>query len=166
MTSKWAIVILAILGIITILYFTGRKSVHHEIMINASPELVWSVLTDMDKYDEWNPVMKLIEGEVSPGNRVTYLFTQDEKNQSEIPATVKQVVSNELLNQSGGMTFILTYDHKYVLESVDSQTRVTIHEDYRGIGVNFWNPAAVEKAYGRLNKALKERAEKLNETTN
>jgi len=141
--------------ILVVLYFTGRKSVHHEITINASPKKVWLVLTNTKNYDSWNPVMKLLEGEIVEGNDVKYLFTQDENNASKISSTVQKVIPNQLLNQSGGVPIILTFNHKYILKPENNQTRVTIHEDYVGIGVNFWNPKAVEQAYVRLNKALK-----------
>ena len=86
-------------------------------------------------------------------------FTQDEKSTSEIGATVVQVIPNKLLNQKGGIPLVLTFNHRYVLESTGNSTKVIIHEDYKGIGVNFWNPQSVEEAYKRLNFALKERAE-------
>lgn len=162
MVSKWTLLVLVILTLIVILYLTGKKSVHHEIKINASPEKVWMVLTNMDAYNEWNPVMKLLEGEVKEKAKVTYQFTQDSDNISQIPSTVKKVIPNELLNQGGGMPVILTFNHKYILEPLGDKTKLTIHEDYKGIGVNFWNPKPVEEAYGRLNEALKKRVESLN----
>jgi hypothetical protein len=151
---------LGIVAILVILVLTGRKSVHHEISIQASPDKVWEVLTDTDSYDSWNPVMKLLEGEIKEGNKVTYRFTQDAENVSEIASRVKKVIPNQLLNQGGGIPLVLTFDHKYMLEPSGAGTKMTIHEDYRGIGVNFWNPAPVEKAYARLNEALKARVEK------
>lgn len=159
LTSKWFLIVIILVAIFLILYFLGKKSVHHEISINATPQKVWKVLTDMSVYDEWNPTMKLVNGEVKVGNKVTYQFTQDENNISEIPATVKQLIPNELLNQSGGILLVLTYNHRYILEPQNSGTKVIIHEDYKGIGVNFWNPKPVEKAYERLNVALKKRVE-------
>jgi hypothetical protein len=113
----------------------------------------------MSEYPNWNPVMKLIDGEVKEGCKVKYQFIQDADNISEIPASVIQIVPKELLNQKGGLPLILTFNHKYILESSGNSTRVTIHEDYRGIGVNFWNPKPVEEAYARLNFALKKRLE-------
>ncbi len=161
-SSIWFWIILALIAIFVILNITGRKSVHHEIIINASPENVWAVLMDTDNYSSWNPVMKLVDGEIKEGNRVKYHFTQDEGNEYEIPSTVKKVVSNKLLNQGGGMPFILTFDHQYILEPLENRTKMVIHEDYTGIGVNFWNPKPVGKAYGRLNEALKKRIDSLN----
>jgi hypothetical protein len=150
---------LILLAVLAILYFLGNKSVHHEIEINASPQKVWSVLADTDSYDSWNPVMKLLEGEIKEGNKVKYLFTQDAENSMEIPSTVKKIVPNKLLNQGGGLPFVMSFDHQYILQSSGNGTKLTIHEDYSGIGVTFWNPAPVGEAYVRLSEAIKKRSE-------
>ena len=160
--SKWTILVAAFIALLVILYFMGKKSVHHEITINASPEEVWAVLIDTDNYEHWNPAMILLEGEVRKGAKVTYQFTQDANNVSQIPSKVKQLIPNEILNQGGGLPIILTFDHKYILKPIGQDTELIIHEDYRGIGVNFWDPKPVEDAYARLNKALKKRVESLN----
>ncbi|TMU55132.1 SRPBCC domain-containing protein [Flagellimonas algicola] len=157
--KKSMYIAIGVIAIMLILTVTGRKSAHHEITIKASPEKVWKVLTDMNDYSNWNPVMKLLEGEVKEGNEVKYRFTQDADNISEIGATVVQITPNRLLNQKGGIPLVLTFNHKYILEPTGSSTKVTIHEDYKGIGVNFWNPKGVEEAYGKLNMALKVRVE-------
>lgn len=148
-----------VLALLLILTLTGKKSVHHEITIHAKPVEVWSVLMDTDKYGNWNPVMKLLEGKVEEGSRVKYQFTQSEDNQYDIDTKVKVVQPGQLLNQGGGIPFILTFDHKYLLQPSGDNTQLTIHEDYSGIGVHFWNPAPVEAAYGRLNNEIKKRVE-------
>jgi uncharacterized protein YndB with AHSA1/START domain len=33
------------------------KEIRSEIEIQASPEKVWKILTDLDKYQEWNPFL-------------------------------------------------------------------------------------------------------------
>lgn len=149
-------IVLGIVVVIIILFFTGNKSVHHEITINAAPEKVWKVLIETDDYPNWNPVMELVEGKVQEGNKVKYKFTLDESTTSEIGATVVQLVPNKLLNQKGGIPLVLTFNHMYILESTENLTKVIIHENYKGIGVNFWNPQPVEEAYKRLNFALKD----------
>lgn len=157
--NSWMIYIIIFFLVLVIMNLIGNKSVHHEIQINANPEKVWEVLTDTDKYKEWNPVMELLEGTIKEGNQVKYRFTQDEHTISEIPAKVKKIITSKLLNQGGGLPFVLRFDHKYILEQKGKGTLLTIQEEYKGIYVNFWNPKPVELAYQRLNKAIKKRAE-------
>lgn len=159
--SKWILIVVILILVVVVLLIIGRKSVHAEIIINDTPAKVWSVLMDKSSYTEWNTVLIPIRGELIEGNTVQYEFIQDENNKSVIPSKVKRMTENKLLNQGGGMPGILTYNHKYILEKVESGTKVIIHEDYRGVAVPFWNPAPVEKAYERLCEDLKRRMEKL-----
>lgn len=156
-TSKWMILFYVLLITMIVLYIAGRKSVHTQIVIPVSPKTVWSVLMDVPNIKAWNKVLIPIEGEILEGTSIKYEFHQDENKTSIIPAKVKQVVENKLLNQTGGISGILTFDHKYIIEPTQSGTKVVIHEDYRGVMVPFWNPAPVEKAYRRLAEALKNR---------
>ena len=157
LTSKWFVLAVAIGVVVLLMYALGRKSVHTELEIPATPAMVWQVLTDTAAYRDWNPVLVPVKGELQVGSRVEYEFTQDEGNSYVIPATVNRMNAGSLLNQGGGTPVILTFDHRYVLEPVDGGTKVTIHEDYRGIGVHFWDPSPVQAAYERLNAALKDR---------
>lgn len=43
------------------------KHISTEIEINAPAETVWTIFTDFDKYPEWNPFIKSVEGEVKQG---------------------------------------------------------------------------------------------------
>lgn len=149
-----------ILVVLLTLSLTGCKSVHTELVMQAPVEKVWQTISQTDEYDRWNPVIKEFKGKVEAGEDVSFLFIQSEDKSYTISAKIKQIKPNELLNQGGGIPLILTYDHKYILEAVPEGTKVTIHEDYRGIGVWFWSPAPVEKAYIRLNEAIREEVEK------
>lgn len=42
-----------------------------EIMINASVETVWKVLTDFDNHPTWNPFIQSISGEKAVGKNLT-----------------------------------------------------------------------------------------------
>ena len=57
----------------------------------------------------------------------------------------------------------MTFDHTYLLEAVEGGTRVTQHEEYRGIGVLFWDASWVEPAYSKVNEALRDRVAQLKE---
>lgn len=81
-----------------ILFLTGRKSVHHEIIIHSDTETVWNVIINMDKYPNWNPVVELLEGTLIQGNQVKYLLTPDEDTAIEVRATVAQLTAEKILN--------------------------------------------------------------------
>ena len=154
---KWTIIILVPVVILLVLYLTGRKSVHTEIFIPADPEKIWAVLMDVTGYKEWNPVLIPVEGEFTEGARLKYEMVQPDGKRSKLNARVIKLIDQKLLNQFGGIPGILTFDHKYILDPVNEGTRVTIHEDYRGIGVLFWNASWVEPAYERINTELEKR---------
>jgi hypothetical protein len=42
-----------------------------EIDIDATPERVWSILTDFAAYPSWNPFIRSISGDVQAGHRLT-----------------------------------------------------------------------------------------------
>ncbi|MBE0411073.1 MAG: SRPBCC domain-containing protein [Anaerolineales bacterium] len=46
------------------------KENRNEIEIQATAEQVWKVLTDLDKYSEWNPLLYRGVGKVEPGETV------------------------------------------------------------------------------------------------
>lgn len=135
----------------------GCGTVHTETVIPASPETVWSVLMDIPGYKEWNPVLIPLDGDFKQGKKLTYQMNQPGGKQSEVTSTVIRIEDESLLNQFGGIPGIITFNHKWILEPINGKTRVTQHEEYRGIWVWFWDYSWVEPAYQRANKALKDR---------
>ena len=107
-TSKWLYVIIGIAILLVALYLAGRKTFHAEIIIPASPDKVWAVLTDKEGYQYWNPLLIPKEGEFAPGSKVKYQMTQPNGKQSEFPTTIVSIKPLELLKQYAGMPFILT----------------------------------------------------------
>ncbi|MEO1077140.1 MAG: SRPBCC domain-containing protein, partial [Bacteroidota bacterium] len=116
---------------------TGRKSVNTEILIPASPEAVWAVLSDPAGFSTWNPVIVEVDGAYREGERVTSRVVMDGEP-TTMNSRVVRVEPNRLLNQRGGPFGVLTFDHTWELTPVEGGTRVTQHEVYRGIGVWFW----------------------------
>ena len=41
-----------------------------EILINAIPYKIWTILTDFDKYPDWNPFIKYVKGTVKTGSQI------------------------------------------------------------------------------------------------
>jgi uncharacterized protein YndB with AHSA1/START domain len=47
------------------------KTMSATIQIDAPPEAVWAILTDLGRYPEWNPLFREASGQVAVGNRIT-----------------------------------------------------------------------------------------------
>lgn len=164
-SSKWLLAFLGICIILLILYVLGHKTVHTEITIPAPPAKVWAELSNASGFKEWNPVLIPVDGEFRKGVKLKYKMIQPDGKTSLVDATVVKMKKERLLNQYGGIPGILTFDHSYLLEPVDGGTKLTQHEEYRGIWVLFWDPSWVQTAYEKANEALKKRVE-INKQTN
>ncbi len=46
------------------------KEIKTETLINATPDKVWTLLTDFANYPKWNPFIKSIKGEVNASNKI------------------------------------------------------------------------------------------------
>ncbi|MYF12135.1 MAG: SRPBCC domain-containing protein [Gammaproteobacteria bacterium] len=160
--AKWIIGGVLLLAILVITGLTAHKSVRAEIVINASPEEVWSVITDPQTYGEWNPIFVAYEGVFAEGNRLELQMKMGEGDATPVQVLVKEFVPNAWMHQGGGYPVILTYDHNWRLEPVPGGTRVIQHEDYTGLYVYFWDPAPAQRAYEQGNANLKARLEDTN----
>ena len=131
----------------------GHKIVHTEIVIPAPPEEIWAALTDPLGYPEWNPIFVYVEGEYREGAEMSYRMRDHRGKVTDVKSKVVKLVEPQVLNQFGGLRGVLTFDHTWQLESMDEGTRVIQHEEYRGIGVWFWDASWVEPLYRRANEA-------------
>ena len=162
MRKKWmvAATVLPVLIFVT-LFVLGRETFHAEITMEATPEEVWSVLTDAPGYAAWNPLLVPISGDFSEGEEVEYQMTQPNGKQSIMKSRVRKVVALEVLGQRAGIPGVLTADHTWRLEPTPGGTRVIQHEVDNGVAMLFWDSSWVQPAYERVNLALKRRVEQL-----
>ena len=69
--------------------------------INASPETIWSILTDAEHYPEWDPQAIRIEGTIAEGEMVT-AYTKLSPDRA-FPAKVTEFVPGKRMTWTGGM---------------------------------------------------------------
>ena len=164
MLMRWIVGIVVLLALaLVILFLLGRKTFHAEITIDATPEEVWSVLTDVSNYAAWNPLLVPISGEIREGAEVEYRMTQPDGTQSIMKSRVGKVVALKELHQSAGTPGILTARHSYRLEPTQGGTRLIQHEVDNGVAMLFWDSSWVQPTYEEVNQALKLRVEGLRE---
>lgn len=148
---RWIALLFLTLGL------SGCKSVHVERWVPASSSEIWSVLMDGSGYGAWNPVLVEADGAFREGGTMAYRMMTPDGTTTPVEAEIRRLEPGVELNQSGGLPGILTFDHHWILESVEGGTRVIQHEDYAGVGVLFWDPGWYEEAYARGLEALEAR---------
>lgn len=155
---KWGLgLAVAVLAVLAVLAFTGKKTFHVEIAIPAPPAAVWAVLTDTGRYADWNPVFVRVDGEYRAGAAVKSTVKEPGKPPVVMASEVRRLVPERELNQVGGIFGFITFDHRWLLEPADGGTKVTQHEVDRGLWLWFWDSDWVEPAYRKASEALRAR---------
>jgi S-(hydroxymethyl)glutathione synthase len=137
-----------------------------EVLIDAPPQTVWSVLDDIERYPEWNPTLPALRGRTTVGQPVVGTLRQPNVGEREVTPTITRIVgARELrwLSQAPGGVF--SAEHIFVLEpTADGKTRVLHSEVFDGPVADERWPSIntnLRQAYEDLNAALKKRAEEM-----
>ncbi|GGY12150.1 SRPBCC domain-containing protein [Streptomyces hiroshimensis] len=133
------------------------------IDIAAPPERVWQVLTDLARYEEWNPFIRQASGVVAPGRRLKLKVFPAGRRPMTFRPTVKAAVPGEELRWLGrtALPGLFSGEHRFVLTDLDGGgTRVVQSEKFTGLLVPLLRRSitATVADFEALNKALKKRA--------
>ena len=101
------------------------------IDIDATPDLVWEVLTDVHAYPEWSPLLAGAEGTFADGGRVVFRFPPlNALMRTTVPAIVLEVSPRRRLR------YVLRFPRLGIPGLLDTEHTLTI-EDREG-GVRLW----------------------------
>jgi len=127
--------------------------------IDATPTEVWSVLTDFDRYPDWNPFIPSLVGRCEVGARLRVTLAPPAGR----PMTLRPVVlAAEPVHEFRwlGRLFVprlFDGEHRFLLEPLGSdRTRLTQSETFRGLLVPF-TARVLDKTgdgFGAMNRAL------------
>ena len=101
---------------------TFSRTTSIQTNINASPETVWAILTNADKYPEWNRTIFSIDGQIKKGEKIRLKSTLDPKRTFKLK--VKEYVKNEKLvwgDAMGKRTYTITKNEEGVLFSMSEK---------------------------------------------
>lgn len=146
------------------IFKTNAMKIRTEIIINASKERVWGILTDFEKYRQWNPFIIQSQGQAIPG---TYLVNTMKNGSGDITFKPK-VLKVEQFSYFGWLgklwiKGIFDGHHYFQIEELAPNQIKLIHgEDFSGILSNL----ILKKIGGQtrenfilMNTALKKLAE-------
>ena len=107
------------------------KRFHVGRRIAASPERVWSLLTDASSYPDWNPSIANIEGDMSMGSKVRLVSKVNPKRTFTLTATVGEPPN--AMVWSDGMPFgLFTGERTFRLSAAERGTNFSMTEEFRG----------------------------------
>ncbi|MFJ2738528.1 SRPBCC family protein [Streptomyces sp. NPDC087440] len=140
------------------------------VEIEADPEQVWAVLTDLGAYPQWNPFITeatVTSGDgLRPGATMLNSLKQEGETSTFTP-TVLQASAGRELRWLGkvGPGWIGDGEHYFVIERTGRDTvRLTQGEDFTGVAVPFFADSLRNDTltqFRAMNSALKERVEQL-----
>lgn len=142
------------------------KEIKTKIRIEASPAKVWAILTDFDKYPEWNPFIKSIKGDVAVGNKIVARIEPPEAKGMTFKPTVLAFDTNKEFRWIGHLLVKGLFDgeHKFeLIDNGDGSTTFVQSEKFGGILVPLFKKMLDKNTvngFNQMNKKLKEMAEK------
>lgn len=136
-----------------------------DILIDAEPAAVWAALTDRDRYHEWNPFIRRMDGDLSMGSRLTVEIGAPGQRTMRFRPTVTALEPERQLAWVGRLVVrgILDGEHSFTLHPVDGgrRTRLVHSERFSGLLVRVARRMLDDTASGfeHFNTALKDRVE-------
>ncbi|MGI9613556.1 MAG: SRPBCC family protein [Acidimicrobiales bacterium] len=142
-----------------------RHELQTQVEIEATPETVWNVLTDLDHYAEWNPFIVEASGVVAIGNELTNRMQPPGGKAMTIKPAVTALEPVQTFEWLGHLGFRGVFDgrHRFELRpTATGGTRVLHTEQFQGVLVRFMRKTLdtqTHDGFEAMNAALKVRAE-------
>ncbi|EPL7678986.1 SRPBCC domain-containing protein [Elizabethkingia anophelis] len=143
-------------------YTVMAKEIKTEIVIHATPEKIWKILTDFGNYPQWNPFIVSVTGEVENGNKIVVSIKPPDRKGMIFKPTILTKINNKELSWQGRLLFKGLFDGKHKFELIDNGDGTTTFiqsEKFSGIFVWLFNTRNTKKGFNAMNQKLKELAE-------
>lgn len=161
-------VALVLIGI-TYLAIEGSEmqEIKTEIEISAPPSKVWEIITDINNWQEWSPIINASHGTASVGSElsITMMSKEEGKDGPKYNPIITELDELNYFRWRAHMLagFIFTNDKIFELEETSSGTRLMHTETFKGLLAPIFcgqMEKGVPPMLNAMNKALKELAEK------
>jgi hypothetical protein len=142
------------------------KLIYTQILINASPECVWSEFTNFASYPNWNPFIVSLKGTPKAGNSLEVLLKPPGKKGMVFKPKVLVYDSLKELRWIGKLPIGRLFDGEHVFRVEDNKDGTTTfiqYECFRGILVPFMKQMLnvnTKEGFSKMNEAIKIKCEK------
>jgi hypothetical protein len=141
------------------------KEIKTEILIDATPEKIWAILTNFEDYANWNPFIKSIQGKVEIGSKI---MARIEPPQSKGMTFYPKVLAYETQKEFrwlGHLFFPGLFDGEHIFELIEHSNGTTTfiqREKFNGILIPLFKKMLDNNTiagFNLMNAKLKELAE-------
>lgn len=145
-----------------------KAHIESTIIINASIESVWGVLTDFDQYNAWSPTIKKFFSIPLVGQRSKVRLEQPDGPSMTMNPMFLTIIPQKELRWKGSLFIPGLFDgeHYFILEKKsDHETVVTQGEYFSGVLVYFFRKmiyGVTSNGFKAFNEALKKQVENRN----
>ncbi|HEU0030152.1 MAG TPA: SRPBCC domain-containing protein [Kofleriaceae bacterium] len=135
--------------------------------IDASPETVWRVLTDLPRYPEWNPFIRNACGSLAVGGTVRVRVRPMIQIPLVFHARILRREDNRALVWRGsvGGEWLAAGEHSFLIEPIDDgRVRFVQHEELVGLVPRFTAKLLareVEHGFAAMNRELAARCQRI-----
>lgn len=143
-----------------------KKEIKTQITIEATPDRVWEVLTDFEKYSGWNPFIKSIQGKVQTGEKIIVRLEPPGAKGMTFKPRVLAFDKNKQFRWIGHLFFPGLFDGEHRFELIDNGDGTTTFiqaEKFKGILVRMLSKmldGSTLNGFKAMNERLKIEAEK------
>ena len=141
------------------------KEIKTQIIINASAEKVWAVLTDFNNYPKWNPFIRSLTGNVVVGSIIEAKLQAPKASAMTVKPKVLAFDKNKEFRWRGQLLMpgIFTGEHKFeIIDNKNGSCTFIQSEKFTGILVPFFKKmldSSTTDGFNLMNRALKQRTE-------
>ena len=135
-----------------------------EAEIFAPPARIWAILTDFDRYPDWNPYLSRVEGELGVGNTLVVSAGSTEGKSWRFKPKVTILDPGRELRWQGHLFArgLFSGEQFFLLRALeDGRTRLVHGGNVAGLLLKYMGSFLTDTARGfvGMNQALKARAE-------
>ena len=137
-----------------------------EIEIAASPQRIWSILMDFSAYPEWNPFIRSLSGDVTPGQLLRASIQLPGGKAMSFRPKVRVAEHLKELRWLGHLLLPGLFDgeHYFQLTALaNGRTRFVQGEKFSGMLMSLFAArlgVSIKEGFVAMNAALKDRAER------
>lgn len=114
------------------------NEVRTEIEIEGTPEQIWNLLVDFEKYPEWHPYLSHVSGTFKKGRYLTFTLKNSE---GKFKARLLEITPHQEISWGGNLWFLFRAKHYFQLVPIDdTHTKLIQGETWKGL---------FGKAYGK-----------------